>query len=203
MADENHGHAGIDFYKGPNSTTHDLGKAAWFRYRCAGCGDPVNGAVLAKSRGDEPLTRWLRCTSCDAGSIALGDAVTPPPSLGEPVEGLPADVAEVYGEARLCFSHGAYTATELLCRKILMHIGVEKGAKPKLNFTDYVDHLEAQGYTSPGMKDWVDMIRHHGNLSTHELPPASEARANNTLTFTAQLLRIVYEMPHKAQQFQP
>jgi hypothetical protein len=44
------------------------------------------------------------------------------------------------------------------------------------------------------MKPWVDLIRQHGNESTHELPAPEERRAESTLVFTAHLLKSVYEM---------
>lgn len=53
------------------------------------------------------------------------------------------------------------------------------------------------------MKGWVDLIRTHANEAAHVLKPPSRDRAEGTVWFTSQLLRIVYEMDHLAQQFAP
>ena len=82
-----------------------------------------------------------------------------------------------------------------------MHVAVDKGAAENRSFADYVDHLASEGFVTPPMKPWVDLIRKHANLATHELPATDERRAAGTLAFTAQLLRLIYEMDHKARQY--
>lgn len=54
--------------------------------------------------------------------------------MGHDLSGLPDDVHDLYDEARLCTSTGAYTSAVLTCRKILMHVAVEKGASEGENF---------------------------------------------------------------------
>ena len=97
----------------------------------------------------------------------------------------------------------AYTAAELICRKILMHVSVEKGAKEGESFASYISYLEKQGYVTPPMKPWVDIIRMHGNASTHQLEAPSQGRAKSTVMFTAELLRLTYEMEYMANKFIP
>jgi hypothetical protein len=98
-------------------------------------------------------------------------------------------------------SVGGYVATELVCRKILMHVAVEKGAKKGSTFAEYLDHLEGEGYVTPPMKKWVGLIRTRGNEATHELTPVSKERAESTLMFTAELLRLTYEMESMADRY--
>jgi hypothetical protein len=100
-------------------------------------------------------------------------------------------------------SAGAFTACELVCRKILMHVAVEKGAKEGASFSSYLKHLEGAGYVTPPMKKWVGLIRAHGNESTHRLPAPDQNRAESTLMFTAELLRLVYEMESLAEKYAP
>ena len=53
----------------------------------------------------------------------------PAPTFGRNVEGITDEGIEFhYNEARNCTSVGAYTAAALICRKILMNLGVFKGA---------------------------------------------------------------------------
>jgi Domain of unknown function (DUF4145) len=124
-------------------------------------------------------------------------------SAGPTLEGLPADVAAAYEESRRAFGVNAFTSTELVCRKILMHVAVDKGAKTGKPFVDYLDHLAAAGYVTPPMRPWVDLIRTHGNESTHELPSPTRERAEGTLMFTAELLRLSYEMAFLAEKYAP
>jgi hypothetical protein len=98
-------------------------------------------------------------------------------------------------------SVSALTATEILCRKILMHVAVDKGAEQGATFASYIDHLIDEGYVTPPMKEWVNLIKKHGNDSNHRLEAPDRGRAEGTIYFTAQLLRTVYEMAHLATRF--
>jgi hypothetical protein len=84
-----------------------------------------------------------------------------------------------------------------------MHVGVEKGAKEGDTFEAYITYIEGLGYITPPMRQWVGLIRKHGNLSTHRLAAPDSKRAESTLLFTAELLRIVYEMDFMANQYNP
>jgi hypothetical protein len=82
-----------------------------------------------------------------------------------------------------------------------MHVAVSKGAQPGKTFVEYVNHLKAAGYVTPPMRAWVDLIRKHGNLAAHQLPSSDRERAENTLMFTAELLRLIYEMDFLAKRY--
>jgi hypothetical protein len=124
-------------------------------------------------------------------------------AFGPAIEGLVKDVADAYGEARRCMGVNAFTACEGICRKILMHVAVEKGAKEGETFASYITHLEAAGFVTPPMKPWVDLIRQHGNQAQHLLPATDKTRAEATLMFTAELLRLTYEMDYMAKKYAP
>lgn len=187
----------------PDGSTSD----SWYGYRCGHCGHDVSGAVLAynrESKTGEQLTLWLQCPICYKGSTRESNkSVSPGSPFGPAIEGLPADVAEAYDEARRCMSVNAHTAAEGICRKILMHVAVDKGADEGKSFVSYIDFLASEGYVTPPMREWVDLIKNHGNESTHRLKAPERARAEGTLLFTAQLLRSVYEMGHLASRFTP
>ena len=53
------------------------------------------------------------------------------------------------------------------------------------------------------MKGWVDVIRQHGNKATHELDEPDRNRAESTVMFTAELLRLTCEMEHLAKRYAP
>jgi len=172
-------------------------------YRCGHCGRDVSGAVVAYTSGSD-YVRWMWCPACLGGSVADSlDTVYPGTIAGPEIQGLPTDVGDAYQEARRSFGVRAYIATELVCRKILMHIAVDKGAPEDRTFAEYVSDLETYGYVTPPMKPWVDLIRLHGNDAAHELTAPSRARAESTLMFTAELLRLGYEMGHLASKYIP
>jgi Domain of unknown function (DUF4145) len=170
------------------------------KYTCAHCGVDTSGAVVATWEN----IRWTICTNCGDGSVRVQSGVVYPTSpFGPEIESLPTPVGDAYEEARSCMSVGAYTAAELICRKILMHVAADKGAKEGESFEGYLDHLLAEGFVTPPMKPWVDLIRKHGNASTHKLQPADKTRAESTMMFTAELLRLVYEMEAMAKKYAP
>lgn len=183
----------------PDGSTPD----GWFPYTCGHCGREVSGAVVGlvpKVGGG--YIRWLQCNSCHDGSVqADSGAVIPGAKYGPKVEGLPEDVRRAYDEARDCLAVSANTASEMMCRKVLMHVAVDKGAAEGGTFAGYIDFLVEAGFVTPPMKDWVKLIKDHGNESNHRLPTPDRGRAEGTLQFTAQLLRSVYEMAHLANKF--
>lgn len=82
-----------------------------------------------------------------------------------------------------------------------MHVAVDKGAEAGKSFAFYIQHLSDNGYVTPPMNPWVDVIRKNGNIAVHEIPATSEERALGTLIFTEQLLRLVYMMEHLAAKY--
>ncbi len=176
---------------------------SWYSYQCGHCDRLVTGAVLSSfERPDGKRVMWLLCPNCADGSVLTTDgSVVPSVAFGPTIQGLPNGVSKAYKEVRNCLSVDAFTACELVCRKILMHVAVEKGAKEGESFVDYLAYLEDKGFITPPMKDWVDLIRQHGNKAAHLLEKVDRERAESTLMFTAELLRLVYEMEHMAKQY--
>lgn len=187
----------------PDGSTPD----SWFPYTCGHCGRNASGYVLAYARweGSNVIkARWLQCPTCREGSVETSDgSIIPGSSYGPTLEGLPGEVEAAYAEARRCLSVNADTAAELVCRKVLMHIAVDKGADEGKTFASYIDYHEQHGYVTPPMKPWVKLIKDNGNETTHRIKSPDRKRAEGTLQFTAQLLRTVYEMGHIASQFSP
>lgn len=166
----------------------------------------VNLADLITSDLKVPLgqkTLWLRCPACGQGSVRTpmttggGGLVVFPGALpASAVSNLPSDVATAWTEARRAHSVGAYTAAEIMCRKILMHLAVDvAGSAPGKSFVEYVNDLEAENYIMAGLKPVVDQIRNRGNKANHELPASTEQESITTITITQHLLSGVYELP--------
>ncbi len=123
--------------------------------------------------------------------------------FGNDVESVPQDVASLYAEARSSVAVNAFTAAVLTCRKLLMHLAVEKGAPEGKNFLEYVEYLAQKGYVPPDGKGWVDHIRKKGNEANHEIKIMSRPDAEDLLVFAEMLLKFVYEFPAKVQPAAP
>ncbi len=119
----------------------------------------------------------------------------PSPALGNTVQYVPNELNKLYEEARRCTSENCYTGSVLLCRKMLMNIAVEQGAKEGRQFIEYVTYLSDNGYTPPSGKHWVDHIRKKGNEATHEIAVMSKDDANELIIFIEMLLKFIYEFP--------
>ena len=158
---------------------------------CGSCGEGVAAVILSDASGG----RWaMQCPKCQELSVRLSSgAVFPAAPAGGNVRNLPADVQAAWREARLAHSVGAYTAAEIMCRKILMHVAVDvAGAKEGLAFIKYVDELQSAGYITTGLKPTIDTIRQRGNGANHELAASAEQESLITLRVTEHLLTSVY-----------
>ncbi|ELB2184812.1 DUF4145 domain-containing protein [Vibrio parahaemolyticus] len=195
-------------FQGHRSVSRHDGSSedSWEAYSCGHCGTKVSGAVIASYEwidnfGHTQVNKWLLCPQCVRPSTKFNHYLFPGTQFGPKVQGLPEEVEASYSEARRCMEVNAFTAAELICRKILMHVAVDKGAKEGESFAKYLDYLEKSGYVTPPMKGWVDLIRQHGNKSTHKLESPEKERAQSTVMFTAELLRLVYEMEFMYKQY--
>lgn len=160
-----------------NLVASDLG------YSCIGMHDQVTEYI--------PICRHcLRPTYFDE----KGNQV-PSPTYGNTVTDLPEEVETLYNEARNCLSCNAHTASVLCSRKLLMNIGVSKGAKEGIKFIEYVEFLSNKNYIPPDGKDWVDHIRKKGNEATHEISIMGKDDAKELIIFSEMLLTFIYQFP--------
>jgi hypothetical protein len=139
----------------------------------------------------------LICPTCSRPSLFIKDlGPFPQPMAGSAVVHLPKDVEGLYEEARRCISV-APTGCVLLCRKILMHVAVEKGGKEGARFIEYVEHLEDARHIPAGGKGWVDYVRTKGNEANHEILVMGRQEAEALLFLVEMLLRNIYELPKR------
>jgi len=170
-------------------------------YRCGYCDRQVSaseGYWCVERMGSTLMHEIAICPHCNQPTYFERHQQTVPlPAFGDCVPHINNELIEsVYEEARRCTAIGGYTAAAMLCRKILMHVAVEKGADENLKFVQYVDYLAAKGYVPPDGKGWVDTIREKGNDANHEIQIISADDARLIVRFTEMLLRFVYEMAH-------
>lgn len=174
------------------------------RFNCGYCGAVTSSVVGMQLRNEfkqsDPYKRddnngVYVCTHCNMPTFIWEDKQVPGNRYGSKVIHVPVLLNDVYDEARSSYSSGAYTGTVLLCRKLLMHIAVELGAKENLKFIEYVNYLEENNHITVRSKDWVDSIRKSGNASTHEIEIASREEAEKMIKFSEMILKTNFEYP--------
>ena len=183
------------------------------RYICGHC-----GSLVAQDRGYQgefsnagQINRKLIyiCPNCDHPTYFIYDDLNrvikkiPSSSFGNFVEHLPDEVHRLYDEARRCTSNSSYTAAVMVCRKLLMHIAVEKGAEENKSFKEYVNHLDKGGYLPTKSEQWVNYIRNQGNEANHEIVLKNESNAKNLVELIEMLLKLIYEFPARTSSFGP
>lgn len=169
-----------------------------FAYTCYFC-----EREIASDQGytcNKGVNKIYICPYCQRPTSIIGETKVPSPAFGEKVDHLPSDIEHIYNEARDCIGCNAFTAAVLSCRKILMHISVEKGAKPGGAFAYYVDYLASNHHIPPGAQGWVALIREKGNEANHEIVMMSDKDAEDLVSFLGMLLKFIYEYPGRLPQ---
>jgi hypothetical protein len=174
-------------------------------YGCGFCHDRVASDRGWDSRDSERhIEGSIRiCPGCNQPTffrIESPSRQVPGPRARGPVRHVPEDVVSLYDEARNAHAAGAFTAAVLACRKVLMHVAVEKDAKEGLSFVEYVEYLDQEKYLGRDGKGWVDVIRTKGNEANHEIVLMDEGDSERTLTLVEMLLKLVYEFPGSLPQ---
>jgi hypothetical protein len=168
---------------------------------CGYCGDKVSsekGYRVTDGAGRHRGGIYL-CPSCFGPTFFTPSDQwnqIPGSSFGHNVAHVPNALHQLYQEARSCTSTANYTASVLVCRKMLMNIAVEQGAAEGLKFVEYVDHLSQQGFVPPNGKQWVDHIRKKGNEANHEITLMKDQDAKELIIFIEMLLKFIYEFPN-------
>jgi len=165
------------------------------------------GHLVGPNKGfitDSERQYILICPSCNCPTYFLDDSIhrkirqVPAPLIGNEVPNVSdKDIEALYTEARACTGSNAFTAEVLACRKILMHIAVNKGAPKNKTFIEYVQYLSDHNYVPPDAKNWVDHIRTKGNEANHEIALMTKEDAENLISFIEMLLKIIYEFPSR------
>lgn len=163
---------------------------------CGYCGNKV-GAEATQPRNPSDGGVWLQCPVCTKLSVSdLYGRQFPQQLPGRAVDNLPTDLDRAWLEARRSFATGAFTAAEIMCRKILMHLAVDvASAHPGKSFVEYVDVLNEAGYITTGLRSVVDQVRARGNVANHDLPASTEQQAAQTISIVEYLLHSIYELP--------
>jgi len=80
---------------------------------------------------------------------------------------------------------------------MLMNVAVDLNAEANKSFIEYVEYLAENGYVPPNARGWVDHIRKKANEANHEIHLMSKTDAEELISLTEMLLKIIYEFPNK------
>lgn len=177
-------------------TWHNASNIGSQDFLCGWCSNKVATPVGYRSQ-NTPNDRIHICPHCDMPTVFSYSKQIPSASYGGAVAHLPADVSSLFDEARRCTAASCYTASVLICRKLLMSIAVSQGASPGGTFISYVEYLASNGYVPPNGKGWVDHIRKKGNEATHEIVLMTQDDAHDLISFSEMLLKFIYEFPNR------
>lgn len=174
-----------------SSKWSNLNKLKPQEYVCGFCGHQV----ASDSGYFHSEFAWIYiCPNCGKPTYLRGSEVIPGPLLGKEIEGLDEDLETVYKELRSTLKNGDYTATQLLGRKLIMHLAVNvAGSKEKKKFIEYVVELKKSGYIPPNANKWVEKLKDLGNQKNHELKLGDKITAEEIIKFVEILLTFMYE----------
>ena len=204
----------LSHYNGHQSFRFDEDLAQSDSITCPVCGKgkTVNIALAKDKRPSVKAGyRWMVCQDCCGASIAIANedgwaTVYPPRPSGRQIKNLPTDVMQMWEEANLTYSVGAYTSAVLMCRKIVFATAVkcglpaknDKGRAPK--FEVCVNYLVDKEIITTHIRDnWADSIRTWGNAATHEIQSVRQSTADKAIKFTEQVLLLSFEYPSAAK----
>ena len=190
-----------------NALWADLSELKSKNYKCGYCGSDIasnEGYYIERFGEDAELGYIYICHKCNKPTYFEFEEQTPGNSFGRPFEKAifkDESVYDLYEEARRCMSINAYTSVGMCCRKLLMHIAVDCGAKEGLKFIDYVDYLDKNSYIPINCKVWIDAIRNKGNDANHKIIILNRREAEQLISFIGMIINVIYEMPYQSKLY--
>jgi hypothetical protein len=184
---------------------------AWSSIACPSCRNPNMLIVAIRDNDTLPAldyatSAWLLCVSCGSGAVTDRFSRVSPSAKEYPTpDGTPEAETKTWEEVRNCLAVGAYNATAMLCRKLLLHLvftherSLDPHATPRnITFAQAVQYLLDNGVITTANELIAREIKNIGNRANHELPDVSGQDAQKIALFTHYLFVSIYEMPKKA-----
>ena len=169
-------------------------------YVCGHCSNKVasNHGIETRTSSNTAAGGYIYlCTHCNQPTYFYGEMQVPGELPGSAVANVAEMIEDLYNEARRCVAANAYTGCVMICRKILMHVAHDNGAKENLKFVQYVNYLHDEHFIPPNARSWVEYIKDKGNEANHEIFTASKEDAVGLLVLVERMLQIIYDLPKR------
>ena len=175
------------------------------KFICWNCGNVVASVIGYRALYDSYYKDAIYiCPHCKAPHIVDHMNQEIPAALpGNPIKNLPETINRVYEEARSCIAAGAYTATVMILRKILMNLAVEEGAKEGDSFAHYVDYLCENGFVHRRQHEQAKRIQRLGNDANHKIESRTKEDALELLNLVQLILINNYEQADELVKKEP
>lgn len=168
---------------------------------CCNCGKEIasNQGYMGLSNYDtKPHSYIYICHCCFAPNVFdIDDKPMIFPKTGKKIANLPENVSNLYNEVRACLQAGAFTASAMLMRKMLMDIAVAEGIKGCHTFNQCVEALCKEGIVPKKARHLAEAVRKLGNDVNHELKTAKPEETYVLFKFIEMLLEVNYEFAEK------
>jgi len=105
------------------------------------------------------------------------------------------EISRLFEEAVTCFAAGAYTASSMVSRKVLMVCACKEGDTDGKSFVSYVDYITKNVLSYPKARDAIDRIRSIGNDANHDVAFVDESDARLALRTVHYMLILIYSVP--------
>lgn len=114
---------------------------------------------------------------------------------------VPETIRIAYREAIICFNARAYTASAIMCRKVLeataTHLGIEDQ-----NLFRALQRLKDDGQIDAQLHEWASELRTMGNKAAHGVDlQVSRPDAEDTITFTEAIVDYLFVYRQRFNEF--
>ena len=175
-------------------------------YQCPQCESRIRGRVLVAAVTTHEILgstedRICRCscggvTTVHGGGIGHEEFTTSHNTAPiHPDSRWPKKDQAFFLQAAQSFSIGLYTATAMLCRRILMVSAVREKAKEHLGFQEYANYLASKVLKDDRIRETLKAIADIGNDANHRYEDIEHDEAAFMLEGTKHFLSVLYSAP--------
>jgi len=107
----------------------------------------------------------------------------------------PDELGQLFNEGVTCFAAGAFTASSMISRKLLMVCACNEGDTDGKSFASYVNFITHNVLNYPKARDAIDKIRDIGNDANHDVAFVNEGDARLSLQIVYYMLNSIYSLP--------
>ena len=161
-------------------------------------GPPVKAILASCSQCHEPMLLGREC---------YGDDIWSDPWRMYPVDrsrlstAVPETLRSAYREAITCFNARAYTASAIMCRKVLEAAAAHLGIKER-TLHRALERLKEDGRIDAQLHEWASELRAMGNEAAHGVDlVVGRADAEDTIAFTEAIVDYLFVYRQRFHEF--